>query len=161
MGQSNLWVINLGEARDQRNIEKQKGRGIKVYKRFHFSLYRKWIIMSLQTKSPFIVKKPDTQPTNKVSCPKWFLLKLSIEYKFEIIVRLRLKKIKNPWHMFCEFLHAAGGLAKRAYHWDTPFTPGNVIGCFSVWSLPIPDMYKGTAFQFEFVSKRILQRHLR
>ena len=59
-------------------------------------------------------------------------LKLSIEYKFEIIVRLRLKKIKNPWHIFCEFLHAAGGLAKGTYHWDTPFIPGNVIGCFSV-----------------------------
>ena len=59
-------------------------------------------------------------------------LKLSIEYKFEIIVRLRLKKIKNPWHIFCEFLHAAGGLAKGAYYWDTPFIPGNVIGCFSI-----------------------------
>ena len=80
----------------------------------------------------FHCKKSDTQPTNKVSCPKLFLLKLSIEYKFEIIVRLRLKKIKNPWHSFCEFLHAAGGLAKGAYRWDTPFIPGSVIGCFSV-----------------------------
>ena len=81
----------------------------------------------------FHCKKSDTQPTNKVSCHKCgFLLKLSIEYKFEIIVRLRLKKIKNPWHSFCEFLHAAGGLAKGTYHWDTPFIPGNVIGCFSI-----------------------------
>ena len=80
----------------------------------------------------FHCKKSDTQPTNKVSCPKLFLLKLSIEYKFEITVRLRLKKIKNPWHIFCEFLPAAGGLAKRTYHWDTPFIPGSVIGCFSV-----------------------------
>ena len=87
--------------------------------------------MSLQMKSPFTARHQTHNRRIRCLVLNDFL-KLSIEYKFEIIVRLRLKKIKNPWHMLCEFLHAAGGLAKRAYHWDTPFTPGNVIGCFSV-----------------------------
>ena len=87
--------------------------------------------MSLQTKSPFIAKNQTHNRRIRCLVLNDFL-KLSIEYKFEIIVRLRLKKIKNPWRIFCEFLHAAGGLAKGAYHWDAPFIPGNVIGCFSV-----------------------------